>query len=125
MLLAHSATHDASHRQPALLPSGGCWPPACSPLGCCRRGLHWQTVSLTQEPSGLAVSGRISQLPDEPHHAEAVHAASWMWRGLSHNYRVRQRLGWSQLRDLLIQVGAGAWVGRGGEPALLCSCGRA
>jgi hypothetical protein len=71
------------------------------------------------------VSGRISQLPDEPHHAETVHAASWMWRGVSHNYRVRQRLGWSQLRDLLIQVGAGAWVGWGGEPALLCSCGRA
>jgi hypothetical protein len=67
-------------------------------------------VSLTQEPSGQAVSGKTSQLPDEPHHAEAVHAASWMWRGLSHNYRVRQRLGWSQLRDLLIQVGAGAWV---------------
>ena len=61
------------------------------------------------------MSGRVSQLPHEPHHAEAVHAASWIWRGAAHNYRVRQRLGWSHLRDLLIKVGSGrvlgAWAG--------------
>lgn len=48
--------------------------------------------------------GRVSRLPDESHHAETVHAATWVWKGASHNYRVRQRLGWSHLRDLLIQV---------------------
>ncbi|PSC71393.1 Ribosome production factor 1 isoform A [Micractinium conductrix] len=52
-----------------------------------------------------AVMGRISALPDEPHHAESVHAASWVWRGCTHSYRVRQRLGWTELREMLAQEG--------------------
>lgn len=59
--------------------------------------------------------GRVSRLPDEAHHAESVHAATWVWKGLNHNYCVRQRKGWGQLRDLLIRVGAleGALEGLG------------
>lgn len=65
--------------------------------------MDWQTVGLTQQPSGVFVSGKICPLPAEPS-AESVHAASWFWKGVAHNYRVRQRPGWSHLRDLLIQV---------------------
>ncbi|KAL4440042.1 hypothetical protein ABPG75_003043 [Micractinium tetrahymenae] len=67
------------------------------------RDLPWKAVPLRQEPSGQAVTGRVCQLPNEDHHAEGVHAASWVWKGAVHNYRVRQRLGWSHLRDLLVQ----------------------
>ncbi|PRW33197.1 Ribosome production factor 1 [Chlorella sorokiniana] len=67
--------------------------------------LAWEPVSLTQQPGGQHVMGRISRLPNEPHHAETVHAATWVWKGAAHNYRVRQRLGWSHLRDVLIQEG--------------------
>lgn len=66
--------------------------------------------------------GRVSRLQDEPHHAESVHAATWVWKGANHNYCVRQRKGWGQLRDLLIQVrGRGGWgeqAGAGGRRAL-------
>lgn len=67
------------------------------------RELPWRAVPLRQEPSGHAVTGRVCALPDEGHHSEGVHATTWVWKGIAHNYRVRQRLGWSHLRDLLVQ----------------------
>ena len=87
-------------------------PPAPAALHESRSRLDWRSAPLTQQPSGVAAMGRYARLPDEPHHAEAVHAACWVWKGASHAYRVRQRLGWSSLRDLLIRVGG--WVGGGG-----------
>jgi hypothetical protein len=70
----------------------------------CRASRQWRLLDLVQRPCGQAVEGRVCSLPDEVHHAESVHGASWAWKGLENNYRVRQRLGWSGLRDLLIQV---------------------
>ena len=69
-----------------------------------RNGLEWRQVSLKQEPTGFSVVGRIGALPEEPHHAEGVHAATWVWRGVVHNYCVRQRPGWASLRNLLTRV---------------------
>ncbi|KAL4423463.1 hypothetical protein ABPG77_005415 [Micractinium sp. CCAP 211/92] len=67
------------------------------------RDLAWRAVPLRQEPSGQAVTGRVCPLQDEGHHSECVHATTWVWKGAVHSYRVRQRLGWSQLRDFLVQ----------------------
>lgn len=64
----------------ALQPSPRCTVLPLLPLTC-RHDLAWEPVSLTQQPGGQHVMGRISRLPDEPHHAESVHAASWVWKG--------------------------------------------
>lgn len=66
-------------------------PSACTPPQCtrgalplllsCRDELAWEPVSLTQQPGGQHVMGRVSRLPDEPHHAESVHAATWVCKG--------------------------------------------
>lgn len=75
-----------------------------------RHSLAWQKVGLTQEPCGSSIEGRLCPLPDEPHHAEGVHAVVYEWQGVAHNYRVRLRLGWSHLRELLSRVRA--WLMR-------------
>lgn len=97
-------SHPARQPSPSLPPAPRIHPTPPFPLPRRRDDLPWQAVPLTQEPSGQAVTGHICRLPDEPHHAESVHGASWVWKGAAHNYRVRQRLGWAHLRDLLIQV---------------------
>jgi hypothetical protein len=79
-----------------------------------RQSLPWETVQLKQQPCGLPVTGRFCRLPDEPHHAEQVHAATWTWKGAAHNYRVRQRLGWPHLRDMLARVSCNRVHSKGG-----------
>ncbi|KAI3431662.1 hypothetical protein D9Q98_004709 [Chlorella vulgaris] len=82
--------------------------------------LEWQKVGLTQEPCGSPIEGRLCPLPDEPHHAEGVHAVVYEWQGVAHNYRVRLRLGWSHLRELLSRE-----AGKGGKlSAYVLSLGR-
>lgn len=80
-------------------------------------------MPLRQEPSGHAVTGRVCALPDEGHHSEGVHATTWVWKGIAHNYRVRQRLGWSHLRDLLVQASERAGT-RGGRRVMYATGSR-
>ena len=65
--------------------------------------LRWNPVSLRADNS--PVTGYTAALASEPEQAEAVFAASWIVRGLSHTYTIRHRLGWQDLRAVLTQVG--------------------
>ncbi len=67
-----------------------------------RYNLPWRQDTF-RSSAGEAVPGFLAPLPSEEG-AESVHAVSWVKDGLSHNYRVRVRPGWCQLKSCLVQV---------------------